>query len=205
MLWTGCNSTIYHTDDERVTRQSESARRCYHAGTPAFGTCWAIQMSAVPAGGRVEANGRGRELGLARKIRLTEEGPRLPMFEGKPPVYNACISHLDEVTVLRPGGVLLATYDSTRVQAIEVRHGTAVFCGLQYHPGYDLHEMPRPIVARANKLIPEEFFRDREDLEVYVERLETLHGNPAPKGLRWQLDVDDDVLDPQIFQVEFRN
>lgn len=205
VLWTGCNLTIYHTDDVRVTRQIEYARRCYQAGTPAFGTCWGIQMGAVAAGGRVEANPRGREMGLARKIRLTEEGLRHPMFEGKPPVYNAFISHLDEVTVLPPGGVLLATNDFTRVQAIEVRHGKGVFWGLQYHPEYDLHEMARLIVARANKLIPEGFFRDREDMEAYVERLEALAREPARKDLRWQLDIDDDVLDPNIRQVEFRN
>ena len=205
VLWTGCNLTIYHTHDERVTRQIEYARRCYEAGTPAFGTCWGIQMGAVAAGGRVEANPRGREMGLARKIRLTPEGLRHPMYEGKPPVFNAFISHLDHVTALPAGGVHLATNDFTPVQAIEVRHGKGVFWGLQYHPEYDLHEMARLIVARANKLIPEGFFRNYEELEAYVERLETLHADPGRKDLRWQLDIDDDVLDERIRQTEFRN
>lgn len=205
VLWTGCNLTIYRTDDDRVTRQIAYARRCYRAGTPAFGTCWGIQVGAVAAGGRVEANPRGREMGLARKIRLTGEGLRHPMFAGKPPVFNAFISHLDEVTELPPGALLLATNDFTRVQAVELRHGEGVFWGLQYHPEYDLHEMARLIVARAGKLILEGFFRDREDMEAYVERLETLHSHPARTDLRWQLDIDDDVLDPEIRQAEFRN
>ena len=205
VLWTGCNLTIYHTHDERVTRQIEYARRCYEAGTPAFGTCWGIQMGAVAAGGRVEANPRGREMGLARKIRLTPEGLRHPMYEGKPPVFNAFISHLDHVTALPAGGVHLATNDFTPVQAIEVCHGKGVFWGVQYHPEYDLHDMARLIVGRANKLISEGFFRNCEELEAYVERLETLHADPRRKDLRWQLDIDDDVLDERIRQTEFRN
>jgi len=205
VLWTGCNLTIYHTDDPRVTRQVEFACRCYEVGTPAFGTCWGIQMGAVAAGGRVQANPRGREMGLARKIRLTQDGLHHPMFVGKPPVYSGFISHLDEVTELPPGAVLLAANDFTRVQAIEVRHGKGVFWGLQYHPEYDLHEMARLIVARASKLVPEGFFLGRDDMLVYVAKLETLHGNPDRKDLRWQLDIDDDVLSEGIRQVEFRN
>jgi len=205
VLWTGCNLTIYHTDDRRVTRQVEFASRCYEVGTPAFGTCWGIQMGAVAAGGRVQANPRGREMGLARKIRLTQDGLRHPMFAGKPPVYSGFISHLDEVTELPPGALLLAANDFTRVQAIEVRHLKGVFWGLQYHPEYDLHEMARLIVARASKLVPEGFFQGHDDLLAYVGKLEALHRDLDRKDLRWQLDIDGDVLSEEIRQVEFRN
>jgi len=205
ILWTGCNLTIYHTQDQRVTRQIEFARRAYEAGTPGFGTCWGIQMAAVAAGGVVRANPRGREMGLARKIRLTAEGLRHPMFEGKPPVFNGFISHLDEVVQLPEGAQLLATNDFTRVQAVEVRCRRGVFWATQYHPEYDLHEMARLIVARASKLVPEGFFADDQDLSAYVEKLEALHREPRRKDLRWQLDIDDDVLSQPIRQTEFRN
>jgi len=205
ILWPGCNLTIYHRDDLRVTRQIEFARKSYEVGTPCFGTCWGIQMAAVGAGGVVEANPRGREMGIGRKIRLTAEGLRHPMFEGKPPVYNGFSSHLDEVTQLPPGGVLLACNDFTHVQAIEVKHGKGIFWGLAYHPEYDLHEMARLIMAREAKLVAEGFFQDHENLVRYVEKLEALHQNPNRKDLRWQLDIDDDVLSDQVRQVEFRN
>lgn len=204
ILWTGCNLTIYH-DEPRVTRQIEFARQSYEVGTPGFGTCWGVQMAAVAAGGVVRANPRGREMGLARKIHLTPDGLAHPMFEGKPPVFSGFISHLDEITELPPGARLLATNDFTRVQAIEVKHKKGVFWATQYHPEYDLHEMARLITAREPKLVPEGFFRDREDLARYVEKLEELHRNPGRKDLRWQLDIDDDVLSDQIRQVEFRN
>jgi GMP synthase (glutamine-hydrolysing) len=205
ILWTGCNLTIYHSGDERVTRQIEFARASYEAGAPGFGSCWGVQMAAVAAGGVVEANPRGREMGVARKIRLTPDGRAHPMMEGKPAVFNGFISHLDEITRLPPGAALLATNEFTQVQAIEVKHKRGVFWATQYHPEYDLHEMARLIAAREPKLVPEGFFRDHEDLVRYVEKLETLHRNPDRKDLRWQLDIDDDVLSDQVRQAEFRN
>ena len=205
VLYTGCNLTIYNTHEARVTRQSEYARQCYEAGTPGFGTCWGIQMAAVAAGGEVKANPRGREMGLARKIRLTEAGLAHPVFEGKPPGYCGFISHLDEITQLPPGAVLLASNDFTHVQAIEVKHKRGVFWATQYHPEYDLHEVARLITAREPKLLLEGFFRDHADLAQYVDKLETLHQNPDRKDLRWQLDIDDDVLSDEVRQVEFRN
>lgn len=205
VLWTGCNLTIYHHDDARVSRQVDYARASYEAGTPGFGTCWGLQMAAAAAGGEVRANPRGREMGLARKIRLTEDGLRHPMLEGKPPVYSGFISHLDEVTALPPGGVLLASNDFTHVQAIEVKSGKGVFWATQYHPEYDLHEMARLITARESKLLPEGFFRDHQDLAQYVDKLEALSHDPNRKELRWQLDIDDDVLSDTVRQAEFKN
>jgi GMP synthase (glutamine-hydrolysing) len=205
VLWTGCNLTIYHLDDDRVTRQIDFAKKSYEVGTPGFGTCWGIQMAAAAAGGEVRANPRGREMGIARKIRLTTEGLQHPMLEGKPFVYVGYISHLDEVTQLPPGGVLLASNDFTHVQAIEVKHQKGTFWATQYHPEYDLHEVARLITARAGKLVAEGFFQSHEALVQYVDKLETLHRNPDRKDLRWELDIDDDVLSDQVRQVEFRN
>jgi GMP synthase (glutamine-hydrolysing) len=205
VLWTGCNLTIYHSEDARVTRQIEFASASYEVGTPGFGACWGVQMAAVAAGGEVRANPRGREMGIARKIRATAEGARHPMLEGKPPVYNGFISHLDEITRLPEGALLLAGNDFTGVQALEVKHKNGVFWATQYHPEYDLHEMARLITAREPKLVPEGFFRGHEDLAAYVEKLETLHREPDRKDLRWQLDIDDDVISDRIRQAEFRN
>ena len=138
-------------------------------------------------------------------IRATVEGQRHPMLDGKPPVYNSFISHMDEVTRLPPGAVLVASNDFTFVQAIEVKHENASFWCTQYHLEYNLHEMARLITARAAKLVAEGFFQSREDLTGYVEKLEAIHQDPSRKDLRWQLDIDDDVLSGEIRQIEFRN
>jgi GMP synthase (glutamine-hydrolysing) len=144
-------------------------------------------------------------MGIVRKIQLTPAGEKHPMLEGRQPVFGNLMSHLDEVTELPPGAVVLATNDFTQVQAMEVRHGKGTFWAVQYHPEYDLHEMARLITARAQKLLREGFFADAADLSAYVEKLEALHRDPNRKDLRWQLDIEDDVLSDEIRQLEFRN
>ncbi|MBN2497176.1 MAG: type 1 glutamine amidotransferase [Deltaproteobacteria bacterium] len=203
IIWTGCNLTIYHLHEERVSRQIDYAREAYRAGTPQTGSCWGVQMAAVAAGGQVEANPRGREMGLARKIHLTPAGRGHPYTTGKPPVYNAFISHVDQVTRLPEGAALLASNDFTHVQAIAVRCGRGSFWATQYHPEYDLEAVARLIVAREPRLLREGFFEDSAALAGHVQKLEALAANPGRKDLRWQLDIDDDVLDADIREHEF--
>lgn len=205
ILWTGSNLTVYHRDNPSVVRQIEFAQRSFDAGTPAFGSCWALQVAVTAAGGEVWANPRGREIGIARKIQLTPAGAKHPMLEGRTPVFSNFISHLDEVIEFPPGAVPLAGNDFSNVQAMEVTHGNGTFWAVQYHPEYDLHEMARLITSRAHKLLREGFFADPEDLAAYVEKLETLNRDPDRKDLRWQLDIDDDVLSDETRQLEFRN
>ncbi|MBI2433221.1 MAG: type 1 glutamine amidotransferase [Candidatus Hydrogenedentes bacterium] len=204
ILWPGCNLTIYH-DDPRVHAHLELAARAYEAGVPGFGSCWAIQVAAKVAGGEVAAHPKGREMGIATKIRLTDEAKQHPMFEGKPEVYSHFVSHDDEVTRLPAGATRLAGNDWSRVQAIAVKHKQGVFWATQYHPEYNLHEMARLIVAREPRLVKQGLFRDHDDLMAYVDKLETLYEHPDRTDLRWQLKIDDDILSDDIRECEFRN
>lgn len=205
ILWTGCNLTVYRTDQPRVNRQLELAGQGFESGIPSFGSCWGLQIAAAAAGGEVKANPRGREMGFARRTTVTESGIGHPMMSGKPHVFNAFISHDDEVTSLPPDSVVLASNDFTRIQAAAITHRRGTFWATQYHPEYDLHEMARLIVAREEKLVSEGFFRDGEDLAEYVAKLEKLHLDPERKNLRWQLDIGDEVLSRETRQAEFRN
>ena len=65
--------------------------------------------------------------------------------------------------------------------------------------------MARLTVARESKLIPIGFYRDHDDLMTHVNRMEALHAEPTRKDLRWQLVIDDDVLDARVRTTEFRN
>jgi len=205
IIWTGCNLTIYDTDDLCVAAQIELAQNAFEVGIPGFGSCWGIQMAAVAAGGEVRPNPKGREMGLGRKIHLTPEAYTHPMFEGKPKVFEGFVSHDDMVTKVPPGGILLAGNSFAPVQAIAVTHKKGAFWATQYHPEYNLHEMARLIVAREKKLIAAGFFRGHEDLIDLVDRMEALAAEPDRKDLRWQLAIDDDVLSDSIRQCEFVN
>ena len=205
ILWTGCSLCLHAVDDPRVERQVEIARRGFEAGVPQFGSCWAIQIAAVAAGGTVAANPRGREMGIARKIGLTPAGVGHPLFAGKPPVFDAFICHLDEVTEWPDSATLLATNSFTRVQAMEVRHLNGVFWGVQYHPEYTLDDMAALTWARREPLVREGFFQDEAAVGEHVARLQTLQANPERKDLAWGLGVDGDVIDEDVRQREMRN
>lgn len=204
IAWTGSSLTIY-ADDPRVTPQIELAQAAYAARVPSFGSCWAAQIAAVAAGGRVAANPRGREMGIARKIALTPEGRGHPLYAGKPTVFDAFISHEDEVTELPPGGVLLASNAFTHVQAVAVTHHGGHFWALQYHPEYDLHELARLTYCRIDKLVGKGFFPNRAAALDYVEKLETLHRDPERRDLAWLLGIDADVMNEDLRVAEVRN
>ncbi|MGH7123365.1 MAG: type 1 glutamine amidotransferase, partial [Stellaceae bacterium] len=202
--WTGCSLTIYD-DDPRVGPQIELARAAFRARVPSFGSCWAAQMAVVAAGGMVRANPRGREMGIARKIALTPEGRGHPLYAGKGAVFDAFISHVDEITHLPPGAVLLASNAFTHIQAVSVVNQGGVFWGLQYHPEYDLRELARLTWCRLDKLVKLGFFRDRAAGEDYVRMLETLHQDPGRKDIAWLLGIDEDVTNEDVRLAEVRN
>ena len=204
VAWTGSSLTVY-ADTPEVSAQVEFARAVFAARVPSFGSCWAAQIAAVAAGGACAAHPRGREMGIARKIALTPEGAAHPLFRGKKLVFDAFISHDDEVTHLPPGALVLASNDYTRVQALAVTWQGGHFWSVQYHPEYDLHELARLCYCRRQKLTEKGFFLSEADACSYVELLETLHGNPRRKDIAWLLGIDDDVRNADIRQAEVRN
>jgi len=204
VAWTGCSLTVFE-DTPEVNTQIGFARACFEAGVPGFGSCWAAQIAVVAAGGICRPNPNGREMGIARKIALTPAGRGHPLYVGKTGVFDAFISHVDEITHVPPGSVVLAGNAFTRVQSVSVVHEGGVFWGLQYHPEYDLREMARLTWCRIDKLRELGFFQDREAGEDYVRLLETLHQDPSRSDLAWLLGIDDDVMNEDVRRVEVRN
>ncbi len=204
IAWTGCSLTVYE-DTPEVNTQIGFARACFEAGVPGFGSCWAAQIAVVAAGGICRANPNGREMGVARKVLLSDAGRGHPMYEGKSSVFDAYISHVDEITHIPAGSVVLAGNAFTTIQAVSVLHAGTPFWGLQYHPEYDLHEMARLTWCRIDKLRELGFFKDRQAGEAYVTLLETLHADPARFDLAWRLGLDADILNEDVRRLEVRN
>ncbi|HMB77720.1 MAG TPA: type 1 glutamine amidotransferase [Kiloniellaceae bacterium] len=204
IAWTGSSLTV-HKPDPKVRPQIEFARAAFAAKVPSFGSCWAAQIAVVAAGGSCAENPKGREMGIARKVRLTAEGRAHPLYIGKKGVFDAFISHDDEITHLPPGGLLLASNDFTQVQAVSVTHKGGSFWGLQYHPEYDLHELARLCYCRKQKLTDRGFFRDLDAAQAFVDLLESLHQDPTRKDIAWLLGIDEDVTNEDIRCAEVRN
>ena len=205
ILWPGCNLTVYHDHDPRVTKLVDLSKDAYELGIPQFGSCWAAQMAVYAAGGKVAPNPKGREMGIARKIHISEEGRSHPMYEGKPPVFDGFISHDDIITEMPPNSKILSSNDFTPVQSVEVKYKKGTFWATQYHPEYTLKVVARLILAREEKLTKQGYFSSHDEMVNYSENLESIYNNANQKNLRWQYAVDDDILDDGIRQLEFVN
>lgn len=204
IVWTGSNLTV-HRPDAAVTSHLEFARAAFAAGVAQFGSCWAIQLAAVAAGGECARNPRGREFGIGRGITATDAGRRHPLLRGRPPVYEAFVSHEDMVVALPPGAELLAGNEFCAVQALSVRHRRGSFWAVQYHPEYDFHEIARLAALRREQLVREVRFADDAEADAFVADFTALHRDADDQMLRRRHAVAPDVLEPTIRRTEIRN
>jgi GMP synthase (glutamine-hydrolysing) len=201
---TGSALNVYDGGPE-VTGQIELAREVLKAKTPLFGSCWGLQVVTVAAGGTVRPNPKGREIGIGRRIALTQAGRTHPMYRGKGSVFNAVTVHLDEVEILAPGTTVLAANAQSDVQAAEIVVDGAVAWGTQYHPEFSLGDMAAIVRRYGSRLMREGFFADAAARDHYVADLETLDRNPDDKPLAWRYGMDETVLDRRVRSTEIAN
>ncbi len=205
IIWTGADLDINELHIPTNVAQIKLAETAYEVGTPSWGSCWGIQMAAVAAGGTVIRNPKGREMGIGRKIAKTEAGRNHPMLEGKADIYYGFESHYDIVDKLPEGAVVLSVNPFSGIQSMIVEHKKGVFWATQYHPEYNLHEVARLTVAREKLLTEQGFFKDHEAMQSYVDKMEELYSEPDRKDLAWQLGVDEDIIDDDVREIEFKN
>ncbi len=164
-----------------------------------------MQVAATAAGGAVRLNPKGRELGIGRKITLTDVGRGHAMHRGRPLAFDAPTVHMDEVAVM-PGEITVtATNAVTEVQAAEIRWQGGVFWGVQYHPEYTLQDIAWTLTRYNGRLVDEGFYSNAGELETHVAGLESLHRDPTQTGLAWRLGIDRDILDPAQRLAEIAN
>jgi GMP synthase (glutamine-hydrolysing) len=174
-------------------------------GTPIFGSCWGLQVLTVAAGGSVRKNPRGREIGFGRRIRLSDEGRKHPMYVGKADVFNAPTVHIDEVETLAPGTTVLASNDVSLVQSAEIRAGRATAWAVQYHPEYPLRELAVIVRRIGTRLIAEGFFTDEQEMHGFACDLDALDCYPASNRLAWRHGVSGNVLEKRLRTSEIAN
>ena len=188
-----------------VLRQIDLMRAVYASGTPAFGSCWGLQVGAAAAGGDVQKNPQGREVGFARRITPTETGRLHPMLAGRPPAYDAPAIHLDIVTVSPADCTVLSFNANSAIQAAEIRADGGRLWGVQYHPEVSLLELATILERRAEILVREGFCESLEDAAAYVADLAALDAEPHRQDLAWRHGLDAEVLDPVRRTREIRN
>ena len=202
---TGSNLSVMDSSNPSVRSQVELQREIFKQGVPSFGSCWALQVGTVAAGGKVGVNPKGREMGFARKIKLTESGLKHPMYKGKQPVFDSFASHEDEIVEPPPNSKVLSGNAISEIQALEISCDRGVMWTVQYHPEYNTKEMAALMRCREERLIAMGFFSNATDLEGYAKKLDELYDDPQRKDSAWNLGIDSDILDVQIRQLEVRN
>ena len=201
---TGSGLNLYDGGPE-IERQIDLMRAVYRSKTPAFGSCWGIQIGATAAGGTVTKNVRGREINIARNIAPTEAGLSHPLLEGRARAYDAPCSHLDHVTGLPDDITILASNGMSEVQAAEIRHEGGVFWGVQYHPEFDLKTMAVILERYGDGLVAEGFFQDRAAYDHYAADMRLLHRESGRADVAFRLGIGLDILDPVIRRTELSN
>ncbi len=202
---TGSSLSVIDSEHESVRPQIDLIDEVFEQGVPSTGSCWAMQVGVVAAGGVVGQNPKGREMGVARKVALTDAGRAHPLYDGKPAVFDALASHEDEITVPPPNSTILSGNSMSDIQSIEIRHRNGVMWTVQYHPEYNLRELAALIRCREERLIRMGFFDSSESLTDYADKLEAVHEDNNRKDLTWALGIDSDILDPNIRYRELSN
>lgn len=193
IIFTGSSLHAYASSPE-VTCQIELMKACFDVGARIFGSCWGMQVAVMAAGGMVEPNNKGREIGVARRINLTDEGRVHPLYSEKGAVFDAVAIHLDHVTKLPAEAKLLAGNDMSNVQAIEMRIGASEFWGVQYHPEFDLAYIAGVFRRYSDMMLEEGFAASQDDLQRLVQDYMSLN-EQNDEGLAWRYGVQADVLE----------
>ena len=205
-VWiSGSPLNAYHTHEPAVRRQIELARDIWDLGIPTFGSCWGLQIMTAALGGTVHLNPRGREIGIARMITLTDAGRSHAMYRDKGPAFDALCTHEDEVATLPACATVLASNRVSRVQAAVFNEGSRSFWGVQYHPEFDFARLAAIMIMRAERHIREGLARSRDEVAALAENFRTLDLDTSRKDLIWAYGLGPDVLDPAQRTLEFRN
>ena len=188
-----------------VTNQIKMLEDYAQTGKPILGSCWGLQIAVMAAGGKVELSPNGREIGIARKMELTEAGRAHPFMAGKPNVYDAPCIHYDEVSQLPDNATLLSSNAHSAVQAAIVPVGQSEVWAVQYHPEFDLPQLGMLLRLYEDNMYEQGFLRDRKEFEEYHSLISRLAANPQDKSAAWRLGVDSDITDDTIRRAEIIN
>lgn len=198
----GSPMSVYE-DRPEVLDQLALARDIFERGIPTFGSCYGLQLMSQALGGKVRLNPRGREIGVARGIMLTEAGRAHPMYAQKPTAFDALCSHEDEVEALPEGSMVLASNHVSVVQAATIERGASSFWGVQYHPEFDFGMIAAIIGRRAKRHVAEGLASSEAEVEGIVSELRAVDRPGGRSDLNWRLGLKADVLDPQLRSAEF--
>ena len=201
---TGSPLNIYN-DCEAIRNQRKFGEMVLKSGLPIFASCWGIQLLSELLGGKVAACKNGRELGIARHIRLNEEGVVHPMLAGRARSFDVLAVHLDEVVRCPSKAVVLATNEHSQVQAMAYKAEGLDIWAVQYHPEYSLTVLARIFRRETVAFIKEGFFADAAGVSATADDWEAVERDPARSDIAFRYGIGADILDKSRHRQELYN
>ena len=142
------SSAMVSDQEPWSVRAGQWLRHAVEHELPVFGICYGHQLLAASLGGRVERNPIGREIGTV-SVQLTDAARTDPLFAGLPAQLTVQATHVESVTELPRGAVLLGHNERDPHQAFRV--GVSAW-GVQFHPEFDADIMGGYVTARREIL-----------------------------------------------------
>ena len=172
LIWGGSSLNIYN-DCIEIRRQISFMKECFKNIKKILAICWGMQVAVTAAGGTVKKSNTGAHIGIARNIKINENGINHPLYKSKSREFNSPAFNFDEVVSLPKGAVHLASNKINNVQSINFKSGVSDVWGLQYHPEITYHKMITLIKFRKDRLINmRKCFKNEKEIQDHINFIE---------------------------------
>jgi|TARA_B100001741_G_scaffold54078_1_gene41946 GMP synthase (glutamine-hydrolysing) len=172
MVWGGSSLNIYN-DTPEIRRQIYFMKECFKRVKNIFAICWGMQVAVTAAGGIVRKSINGAHIGIAKNIKINNEGLKHPIYKNKKSLFNTPAFNFDEVETLPDGAMLLSSNPINKVQGLQFEVGVSKIWGIQYHPEITYEKMISLINFRKDRLINyRKVFENENDIDVHIKNIE---------------------------------
>ena len=171
IVLTGSTLRIEEKSNE-VKKHIEFAKRLFENEKKIFAACWGLQITVTAAGGKCRVSPNGPHVGIAKDIKLTEEGKKHSLFKSKPETFTTPAFNYDEVEIPPNNSVLLASNEINKYEALYFTVGKSEIWGLQYHPEIPYDYMIKLIKHRSKGMLEKNIFKNQDEINQHVGSIE---------------------------------
>ena len=172
LIWGGSSLNIYN-DTPEIRKQIEFMKNCQKKVKNILAICWGMQVAVTAAGGVVRKSKNGAHIGIAKNIKINNEGLKHPIYKDKKSLFNTPAFNFDEVETLPKGTTLLSSNPVNNVQGLQFEIGVSKVWGIQYHPEITYEKMISLINFRKDRLINfRKAFENENDIDNHIKNIE---------------------------------
>ena len=171
VILTGSTLRVNDNSSE-IKKHIQFAKKCFEKEKKIFAACWGLQITVTAAGGKCRVSPNGPHIGIAKDIKLTDEGKKHDLFSLKQQKFTTPAFNHDEVESPPNNSILLASDKINKFMALQFNVGKSEIWGLQYHPEIPYDYMIKLIKHRAKGLIDKNLFKDINEVNSHLEAIE---------------------------------